>query len=341
MSTTQTRVGFLNGVVVETKNGIIQFDPITKRNHGNAYTFISHAHADHTKGLGSNEKAYLTSETRDVLSQGSSQEKFKNLILLKYGDLISIDGLEVATHNSGHILGSAQYEIRDSSSTIVYTGDINCREMLTTKAAETVPCDTLILETTYGNPFFDFPSLTNIHGNIINWAIGEIQKERTPTFIIYSTGKAQEIVKIFNEFTNIPVVTSHSVAKINKAYNMNGIELRYQDSTTNEGKELLKQPCIQVISPSERSSVLGRCSFATATGWALRTGMIRSIDTVFPLSNHADFKQLINYVKQTRPKEVFTVHGFKEDFAQYVSRKLGIRAREIPLLKQSSLRNFM
>ncbi|MFH0897854.1 MAG: MBL fold metallo-hydrolase [Candidatus Bathyarchaeota archaeon] len=320
---------------------MIRFDPTTKRNHGNAYTFISHAHGDHIGGLNPDEKIYLTAETKDILFKRNSVEEFENLIPLRYGGTVPIDGLDISIHNSGHILGSAQYEIRDSTSTIVYTGDINCRETLTTTAAEAIPCDTLILETTYGNPFYNFPSLTKIHASIISWAIEEIQKKRTPTFTVYPTGKAQEIVKIFNEFTSIPVVTSHLVAKVNEAYYKNGVKLRYQDSTSEDGKELLKQPCVQVISPSEKSFVLGRCSFATTTGWALRSGIKISADATFPLSGHADFKQLVNYVEHAKPKELFTVHGFKKDFASYISRKLGIRARELPPLKQSNLRTFM
>ena len=253
---------------------------------------------------------------------------------------MTIDGLEVSVHNSGHILGSAQYVIRDTSSTIVYTGDINCREMLTTTAAEIIPCDTLILETTYGNPFYVFPSLTEIYVKIVNWAISEIKKDRTPTFLVYSVGKAQEIIKIFNDFTNIPVVVSRSVARVNEAYDKNGVRLTYVDSTFDEGKEFLKHQCVQVISPLEKSSVFNRCSFASATGWALKSD-ISSGNTSFPLSGHADFNQLVDYVKCAKPKEVFTIHGFKEDFSRYISRKLGIRAQAIPIIKQNNLRTFM
>jgi len=139
-----------------------------------------------------------------------------NFTTLRYGDIVDIDGMKVIAHDAGHVLGSTQYEIRDAESSIVYTGDINCRKTLTTNAADIVPCDTLILETTYGRPTYVFPSLTEIYSNIVNWAIGEIKKKRKPVFIGYAIGKSQEIIKIFNEFTNIPVVVSKSITKVNE-----------------------------------------------------------------------------------------------------------------------------
>ena len=336
----KARVGWLDGVVVMTKSGLLRFDPLKKESRGSVEIFISHAHNDHLGGLGSDVKGYFTSESRDILSEGKYKEKLGNFIPLRYGDDVSFGGVNVTVHNSGHVLGSAQYEIRDAETSIVYTGDLNCRDMLTTKAADVVSCDTLIVETTYGTPFYVFPGLTEIHVNIINWAIGEIQKGRTPTFVTYSVGKAQEIVKVFNEFTSIPIVASPYVARVNEVYGRNGVKLNYANSMSEEGKECLKQSCVQVVSLSEKSDVVGSCSFAIATGWALKPN-VNYVNAAFPLSSHADFNQLVDYVKRVKPKEVFTVHGFKKDFASYLSRKLGIRAREIPPIKQSSLRAFM
>lgn len=337
----RAEVGWLNGVVVATKTGYVLFDPGTKWSSRGSCSFISHAHSDHIGRLNSKADSYLTIETKDILSKVKyNVSGLDNCVALRYGDSAVVDDLDVVVHNSGHVLGSAQYEIRDSESSIVYTGDLNCREMLTTRAADHIACDTLILETTYGRPSYIFPSQSEIHADMINWAIDEIQNGKIPTFMVYSVGKAQEVVKIFNEFTNIPIVTSHSISRVNEAYEKNGVKLEYIDANSEAGREALKQSCVWVITRGERSLTNNRCSFAIASGWALKFRM-NSVDIAFPLSGHADFSQLVEYVTLTKPKEVFTTHGFKKEFANYLSRKLDIRAREIPPLKQSSLRAFI
>lgn len=276
----------------------------------------------------------MTTATREILSEGKYRDKLEGFTALKYYDKVTVDGVEASAHNAGHILGSAQYKIQDSESSIVYTGDINCREMLTTTAAEILPCDTLILETTYGNPSYIFPSLEKVHTDIVNWAIKEVKKGLIPTFSGYSVGKAQEIVKVFNEFTNIPVVVSNSIARFNEVYNKNGVKLAYAEAESEEGREILKQTCIQIKAPHEKSAITSGCSNALTTGWVLKFASNPN-RTVFPLSSHADFNQLVNYVKLAKPKEVLTIHGFKKEFANYLSRKLGIRAREIQPIKNS------
>jgi len=78
--------------------------------------------------------------------------------------------------------------------------------LFTTSAADSIPCDTLILETTYGVPFYTFPDLTVTCSEIVEWALQQIRTGKIPVFRAYSGGKAQEIVKIFNVMTRIPVI---------------------------------------------------------------------------------------------------------------------------------------
>ena len=48
------------------------------------------------------------------------------------------------------------------------------------------------------------------------------------------------------------------------------------------------------------------------TGWAWRFGT----DACFPLSDHADYGDLMEYVRRTGAREIRTVHGFAAEFAQ-------------------------
>ena len=276
-----TEIYWYNGVTIETVNDIVYFDPF-KKSKTNAHFFISHAHSDHLGGLGSKGKGFLTTGTMDILSLKEKRE-FRNFSSLKFGERVKSGDLEILAHNAGHMLGSAQYEIRGSESTIVYTGDINYRNMMTTNAAETMSCDILIMETTYGNPYYIFPSLLEISTRIVKWTIEEINRKKMPIFNAYSAGKAQEVIKILNAFTTVPVVTHPSVTKVNEAYIKNGVKLTYIDSTTEEGKQLLQNGQCAFINPSRGNmSLFKDYSLAAVTGWAIRYRM-KNVDAAFPL----------------------------------------------------------
>jgi Cft2 family RNA processing exonuclease len=64
------------------------------------------------------------------------------------------------------------------------------------------------------------------------------------------------------------------------------------------------------------------------SGWALDAARRRSsVDAVLPLSDHADYPQLVAFVKQTNPEQVYTVHGFP-DLASRL-RERGLQARHV------------
>ncbi|RLG70858.1 MAG: exonuclease, partial [Candidatus Iainarchaeum archaeon] len=56
------------------------------------------------------------------------------------------------------------------------------------------------------------------------------------------------------------------------------------------------------------------------SGFALKNNF-RLFDKAFPLSDHADFKQLLRYVEQSNAKRIYTYHGFAKEFASYLNKK--------------------
>ena len=60
---------------------------------------------------------------------------------------------------AGHCLGSAQalVESKETGERLLYTGDIKSRTSPTNEPLEVVPCDTLVIEATYGKPEYVFP----------------------------------------------------------------------------------------------------------------------------------------------------------------------------------------
>src|SRR5215216_4172254 len=54
------------------------------------------------------------------------------------------------------------------------------------------------------------------------------------------------------------------------------------------------------------------------TGWALMPGakFRYQVDEIFPLSDHADYPELVQCVEHVHPRLVYTVHGYASDFAR-------------------------
>lgn len=332
-------IGWSGGLILKTEKMTFHFDPKSKNNKAN-YKFISHSHGDHLSGLNTQMNNYITPETQDILFYRYNLPP-SHFSTIPYKKRIRFDTLEITAHNAGHILGSAQYEINSPNITCVYTGDINCMNMLTTTSAETIQCDVLIMESTYGHPNYVFPSFGETCTNMVTWALNCLNKEIIPVFQVYSTGKAQEVNKIFNTFTKLPVVVTSSIAQVNKAYEKNNIALSYFCSNTDEGQDLLnKKRCVFLTSRHKNNLPPKTYSTAAATGWAYNS-WTNKYDAAFPLSGHADFKQLINYVKNVNPRKVLTLHGFKDELATYLTKKVGIKAQPITASTQKHLFEYV
>lgn len=332
-------IGWSRGLILKNEHVTFHFDPQSKNNVTD-YKFISHSHGDHLSGLNTLANNYITPETQDILFYRYNLPP-SSFSTIPFKKKVRFDNLEITAHNAGHILGSAQYEITSPKITCVYTGDINCMNMLTTTSAETIHCDILIMESTYGHPNYVFPSFGETCTNMVTWALNCLNNEIIPVFHVYSTGKAQEVNKIFNTFTNLPVVVTPTIAQVNKAYEKNNITLSYFCSDTDEGYELLnKKQCVFLTSNHKKNLPRKNHSTAAVTGWAYNS-WTKKYDAAFPLSGHADFKQLINYVKNVKPKKVLTLHGFKDNLANYLTKKIGIRAQPITASMQKDLFEYL
>src|SRR5260370_42527728 len=66
---------------------------------------------------------------------------------------------------------------------------------------------------------------------------------------------------------------------------------------------------------------------AMLTGWALNPGgnYRFQCDAALPLSDHADYSDLLKYVELVRTKRVLTLHGYANEFAEDLRRR-GVEA---------------
>ncbi|MFQ6076853.1 MAG: MBL fold metallo-hydrolase RNA specificity domain-containing protein [Candidatus Bathyarchaeia archaeon] len=331
--------GWSGGVTIVSDEALIRLDPFTREDRS-SLNLISHAHGDHTAGFRFKAEKCSTAETKEIFTsrRGRGVEGFRSI---EYGGKVSVGDIEIVAHDAGHMLGSTLFEVRCGETTLLYTGDINCVDTLTTQAAEAVPCDILVIESTYGNPSYIFPPREETYARIVRWAIGQVRQGKTPTLHAYVAGKAQELIRLFNDYTLLPVVVHPAVARVNEAYEKNGVRMAYTSSESEDGRKLLKSHrCVHIVPSYWSPDGHDGCSKAVATGWAVRfkpSGM----DTAFPLSSHADFRQLVEYVRRVRPRRVCTVNGFRDALADYVSRRVGVAAHPLRPIRQKQIREFL
>jgi len=315
------------GVIVEYGGAGVAFD--TNSKNIEYPVFVSHAHADHAGAFKHPELTKYATEQTYSLLENLRWRKLENWRPIAVGDSIKFDDIEVRVHNAGHVLGSVQFEAITPEGTVLYTGDFGMGNSYTMEAAATVGCDLLVIETTFGAPMFKFPRRKDVAMDMVRWAVMEaIPAGRIPTFKTDSIGNAQEIISLFNGLTKVPVVTARSATRVSDVYRKYGHELDYVDASSQEGRELLDSGRCVLITPKGSKLSRENLDVALASGWAV---IMNRRSRAFPLSDHADFRELISFIRRCRPKRVLTFHGgaMTKGFPDYVRKRMGIDAKPL------------
>jgi len=319
----ELKVRQLGGVLVEYGDQGVMLDPT--RNTHKFPTFVSHAHADHASAFKHPEREkYATKQTFDLLG-AMGWRHLEGFNEVKVGDKIKLDDIEVHIHNSGHVLGSVQYEVNTPEGTVLYTGDLCTENTFTMDPATPRSCDIMVIETTFGSPMFQFPKREDIAVEVYQWAVNTVIQGRIPTFKTDSIGNAQEIISILNQYTNLPVVTNKTATAVTELYRKYDYNLDSVDANSDEGKDLIDSGKCAIITPKGSKPKWDNLDIALASGWASIMGRKR---VAFPLSDHADYKGLMSHIRRCKPKRVLTFHGgnFTKDFHEHVRKRLGIAA---------------
>ena len=322
----------------EEKNGLVFkglcIDPYKKPSEKNV--LLSHAHADHVK-LSKESTFFCSPETAALAKLRFGDASFHEVPL---NSKKKIDGFEMELFPNGHILGSTQVLLSDleAGADYVVTSDFRLKDSLMFKGTEPLKCDTLVLETTFGSPEFVFPRYEDVVSEMSSW-ISSSAKKGLVLLAGYSLGKAQELTRIANDAGFVPLV-HESIFELNKVYETFGVKVGKCEKLDHN----LKDFNVLIMPPS----LVNKHLFATleyfdkrkifsalVTGWSFRG----PYDKIFPLSNHADYNDLLSYVDAAKPKLVLTDHGFCAEFARKLSRK-GYNAKPLKQHKQKLLSEY-
>ncbi|MEB3759867.1 MAG: MBL fold metallo-hydrolase [Desulfurococcales archaeon] len=294
---------------------------------------ITHAHHDHIRGLGQSFKYSLfviaTPTTFKFLSIYGRKLYREKILELPYRKSVEIDGETITLYPARHIPGSAQVVVEGQDYRVGYTGDF--------KVPGTPPLqdlDVLVIDATYGSPrverrWSDWEALAYLK-QLIDEKIQE-----GPIWIYGYNGKLQEVMfELRSRGIEYPfyadektrklaeIASEHYGKTVGKLYTFVSDSLEPGSVIflrISKKKYYIKYPGIHI----------------TLTGWELRAPLVQTGKNTFNVSfsDHATFKEIIEYVREARPRHVVIDGSRGTDTiftAKYIEKILGINATVRP-----------
>ncbi len=284
-------------------------------------SFVSHAHSDH---LAPHQMMIASPPTAALARHRLGERAIRQL---EFNTPIRIDDLTLELLPAGHILGSAQAYIEHQGSSLLYTGDCRLRRSPACRPIETRQADILVMECTYGEPCYVFPPQEEVTEELCEFLDECLASGVTPVLLAYALGKAQEVMKMVGE-RGYQLAVHERIWQIAEVYRQFGME--FPGAELLDVRELNSK--VVVVPPGRAGesalAQVQRKRTAFLSGWAMRkgAGWVRS-DRAFPLSDHADFQELLQLAELVGPRKILTLHG-PETFVRHL-RQAGFDAEPL------------
>ena len=286
-----------------------------------AFAFVSHAHSDH---IAPHDEIIVSERTARLMQARLPGERHEYVV--PFGKATTVRGLELTLLPAGHIFGSAQFFLENQSGSLLYTGDFKLRPGRSAERTEWRTAETLVMETTYGLPRYRLPPTDEVVGQIVAFCRDALETGAVPVLLGYSLGKAQEILCSLAGAGLKPMLhgSVYRMTRIYEQFGQSFCEYERYDASKVSGKVLICPPS------ANRSRMLEKIPekrVAMISGWAVDPNAVYryQVDAAFPLSDHADYTDLLRYVELVQPKRVLTLHGFAVEFARDL-RDRGVEA---------------
>ncbi|MGK6351229.1 exonuclease [Parapedobacter sp. DT-150] len=278
---------------------------------------VTHAHGDHARP--GHREVYCTSPTAAFMRYRYGQKAAASFVEFPYREPFVVGGMMIQFIPAGHILGSAQIIMEFRGARYLFTGDYKRQADDTCEPMETVQADVLITESTFADPEVAHPD-----------PLAEIRKlNDKPHHILlgaYSLGKAQRLTSLINNHcVDRRVLVHHSILPIHRLYQSMGItHLRYepynrQEMKTNTAHHVYLVPPMTFNSYYRATNVIR----VFASGWK---HLQRHNDMDLYISDHVDWADILEYVAEVNPSEIWTIHGDGRHLARYYDGHVRVKA---------------
>jgi Cft2 family RNA processing exonuclease len=237
---------------------------------------------------------------------------------LAFGRAAEFPRFRLTLYPAGHVLGSAQALVETSAGRLLYSGDFKLRPGLASEPIEVPQADVVVMETTFGRPRYVFPPTEQVMAEVRDFCGRALAEDAVPILFAYALGKGPELVAQLAG-CEWDLVLHHTLFDVVKLYEEMGVTFpphrRLVADAPLDGSVLI---CPPGAARSRALAALPRRRTAYLSGWALDRGAAYryGADACFPLSDHADYPDLLEYVRRTGARRIFTLHGFDAEFAQ-------------------------
>eukprot|EP01018_Ginkgo_biloba_P027587 Gb_40486 [translate_table: standard] len=286
--------------------------------------FLTHFHTDHYQGLTRGfryGKIYCSLITARLVNMriGVSWDLLQ---VIPLNERINIEGVYVTFMDANHCPGSVIILFEPPNcKPVLHTGDFRfCQEMVTNPILESCNVHTLILDTTYCNPQYDFPK----QETVIQFVLEAIQAEAfnpSTLFLIgtYTIGKERIFLEVARVLRKKVYV---GAAKLRLLGCLGLPEEDMQWLTSNEQESHIHVVPLWTIASFKRMSFIskhyhGRYNSIVAfspTGWTFGKGKKKTpgkrwqqgtiIRYEVPYSEHCSFVELKEFVKFVAPENI-------------------------------------
>ena len=287
---------------------------------------ITHAHSDHSRGGSLN---YFASEKSVPLILHRLGADIK-ITGKKYGEKFKLGNTTVSFHPAGHILGSAQVRIESDGQVWVASGDYKRTFDPSCDPFEVVPCDVFISEATFALPIYHWETGKQTAEHIFKWWQSDLTR---PSLVFcYALGKAQRVLAELMNFTDRTIYLHGSMENLTQIYRQQNVKMLPTKLVTEVPKEHDFNGDLILAPPSAHRSPwmkrFGEPQTAFASGWMQVRGARRrrGYEKGFVLSDHADWNELNQTIKETKAKTIFLTHGKTEALDRYLTEQ-GLRIR--------------
>lgn len=291
---------------------------------------VTHGHADHARG--GHGAVWATPETLAIMETRYGPQAG---VPVAYGEPLSLGEVEVRFVPAGHVLGSAQIVMDYRGERIVISGDYKRRPDPTCARFEPVPCDVFVTEATFALPVFRHPDTHEELDKLL--AALHANPARCVLVGAYALGKAQRVIRELRVMGHDdPIYLHGALQRLCDLYVEQGVDLGELRAATGAAKAELAGHIV-LCPPGALNDRWARRLpdpiTAMASGWmrVRQRARQRNVELPLILSDHADWDELTETIRELSPKEVWVTHGREEALVHWCATHQ-IKARALALV---------